>query len=200
MEDFWKEKHIAGDIGALSGCGYITIFYLQLDNIFPSAAKILNIGVGLGKFEKACVQAGKLVDSVDITEQAGVCVAGVARNFYTSVGYIRPYNYDLITELLVAQHISDAELEKHIKHAIMGLWQGGIYAVQSPTYINPVSPQLEAQMRTPKFMQGGRVCRSNEWFEAMAKKHGGKVVDIRRVWEFPQYNMIWNVYHIRRQA
>ncbi len=200
MKEFWVSKHGERDIRSLSGNGYITIFYLQLDDIFPTAQSILNIGVGTGKFEKACAQAGKKVDSMDIVSGAYLCVRGISEYFYGDIESISVNKYDLVTELLVAQHISDTELEKHIKYAVAGLKPSGVYAVQSPTYIDPVSPKLEAQMQTPKFMKGGRVCRSREWFESMAKKHGGKMVDIRRVWEFPQYNMIWNTYHIRRIA
>ncbi len=200
MESFWKEKHIEQDIRALSGNGYITIFYLQIDDLFPCVETILNIGIGTGKFEKACVQSGKVVDSMDIVKESWGCVRNVSRNFIIEAKHIAPRSYDLITELLVAQHISDSELESHIKYAIMGLSYDGVYAVQSPTYISAVKPELEALMQTPRFMQGGRVCRYKKWFEETATKHGGKVIDTRRVWEFPQHNMIWNTYHIRRQA
>ncbi len=200
MMNFWSEKHINQDIRSLSGNGYITIFYLHLDDIFPGAKTILNIGVGTGKFEKACIMSGKRVNSMDVAKDAYGCINQIVDCFYYKASAITPNNYDLITELLVAQHVNNEELESHIKYAIVGLKPNGVYAIQSPTYITLPSHDEEAKMQTTKFMQGGRVCRSNKWFEDMATKHGGIVDGIHRVWKFPEYNMIWNAYHIRRRA
>ena len=201
MQNFWSIKHTEGDIRSLSGNGYITIFYLHLDDVFPKADRILNIGVGTGKFEKACVQAGKKVDSVDITPHANLCIQDTSEYFYCGeqLQYIEANKYDLITELLVAQHISDEELEKHIKYAISGLKKTGIFAIQSPDYMKPVDLELDKQMRTTKFLQGGRVCRNEEWFKKIADKYGGKVLSKHRVWLFPEFNMIWYTYHIGRK-
>ncbi len=200
LREFWIQKHVEHDIGSLSGNGYITVFYLHLDDIFPKVKTILNIGVGTGGFEKACVQAGKIVDAVDIAPEAEQCISEVVRKFYSSVVLIPRDGYDLVTELLVAQHLTDAGLELHMRFAIDGLKKGGVYALQSPTYLSPVSSELEAQMRTLRFLQGGRVCRPRAWFEGMASKYGGRVHDVHRVWKFPEYNMIWNTYHIRKLA
>ncbi len=199
MDTFWSQKHIDQDIRSLSGNGYITIFYLHLDDIFPEAKQILNIGVGMGKFEKACVQAGKKVDSMDIAEEAYRPIKDMVECFYHNAEAFTPNYYDLITELLVAQHISDKQMELHIKYAILGLTRNGIYAVQCPDYLEPVSQEEMIKMRTPKFMQGGRVCRSEKWFRDAANKYGGEVICKRhRVWLFPEFNMGWYTYHIRR--
>ena len=201
MKEFWAAKHKEQDIRSLSGNGYITVFYLHLDDIFPVAHTILNIGVGMGKFEKACVQAGKVVDSMDIVPGANLCIQDTSEYFHLNVESIQANKYDLVTELLVAQHISDEEMEKHIKYALIGLKKDGVYAVQSPDYLEPVSQEEMIRMRTPKFMQGGRVCRSEQWFQRIANKYGGEVIGKRhRVWLFPEFNMGWYTYHIRRVA
>ena len=200
MTEFWEAKHREQDIGALSGNGIITTFYLHLDDLWPEAYDILNIGVGLGKWEEACVGAGKMVSSVDCTQEACECIADVAQAFMVGVENIHQDSYDLITELLVAQHLSSVEMFDHMKYAIAGLRMGGVYAVQSPTLIDPITPEQEAEMVTERFRQGGRVCRSQEWFEETAKECGGRVIGIHRVWKFPEFNMIWNAYHIERVA
>ncbi len=175
LKEFWELSHLRQDRRFIGGNGNHIITWLHINDIFPKAKTILNIGVGNGDFERICCQAGKVVDSLDIVPEARECIKRVVRHFYLTAKEIEPNIYDLITESYVAQHITDRELESHIKYSIAGLKPNGVYALHSPfCWSLPKS----TSDRTFETLRLGHVFRPRKWIEENVLRHGGVICHI----------------------
>jgi len=195
MEAFWLDMHQKHHLPSLSGNGVNTIPALGIEDLLGPAQVILNIGVGLGCWEDYLAGLGKTVDCLDITPEAADAVKGVCRTFYTAPAALPVGEYDLITELLVAQHALDPVLEDHILHAVSALKPQGTYALQAPDFSSAPdgwdNSSLGCQM-------AGSVRRGVEVVSAMVARSRGRIVRVIGVDWYPQWNLAGYIYHIRR--
>ena len=197
MKKFWNCHHIHGDVDYLTGSGGPGVIEtLLLEDLFPDAKEILNIGIGLGRWEKFCKEHGKVIDSLDIVELAGECVKEFIRSLYLFPEDLPENAYDLITELLVAQHVTPDTLERHFKYAIAALRPEGTYAIQIPDlYPKYLGEPTEATLVA---MQAGAVCYPIAWVDRAARMNGGQIIEVQHRANFPQHNSMWHVYKIKR--
>lgn len=196
MQAFWQRQHINKDQLFLSGNGQVTTEILQIKGeIFDSAQTMLNVGIGLAVFEDYCLSVGKIIDCLDIAPAARDRVIDRVRQVYLDPNELPSAEYDLITELLVAQHLDDPTLESHLSNCLRALKPDGIYAIQLPAFFDPAEADLANMVHA---MESGSVCRSISWVDDLARKHHGQIIHIGWRGNFPQYNSIWYIYHLKR--
>ncbi len=196
LETFWKEKHDTGDRHYLSGNGEDALDKLRIRGIFCTVAALLNIGVGLGIFEKYARRHVQRLDCVDITLSALAVITGVADHFYPDVAFAPANTYDMVTELLVAQHISDETLLEHLTGGIRSLKPDGIFALQVADFLHPPTPDALAKNYTLESKKAGSVKRTEDTMQSLIKTSGGRVLSILPGEEYSMYESRWMVYHI----
>jgi len=140
------------------------------------------------------------LDALDIVPVAGETVKGIVDNFYTDPEVLPENTYNLITELLVAQHVDDVTLFSHIKHGVLGLVEDGVMAIQIPTFLHTPSG-AEARMNQPilRYLKVGWVRRTLGDVERIVGYTEGRIVGVYWGGDFPQHNMKWYTYHIKRR-
>jgi len=198
MEMFWREKHEGADRVYLTGNGENTLDKLHVRGLFFTVVALLNIGVGLGEFERFARAYVQRLDCADITRAALTAVTGVADHFYEGVSFVPKNTYDLVTELLVAQHVSDATLHEHLAYGIAALREDGIFALQVADYLQPPTPDVLAKNYTTAAMKAGSVKRTETTVRGLIERAGGAVINVIRGQEYPAYESVWVVYHIKR--
>jgi hypothetical protein len=200
LEGFWAGKHQNADAMYLSGNGEATLDKLHIRGILFTVVVMLNIGVGFGAFERFMRDKVKRLDSLDITEYAYTAVAGVADHFYLNAAELPGNTYDLVTELLVAQHLPDPILKEHLTWGIRALNKDGIFALQTAAFLHPPSADELAKNNTLEAMKAGSVKRNIPDMLCLIKSCGGVVTRIRSGPEYPAWGSVWMVYHIRRET
>lgn len=201
IRNYWEQQHIDNLAAKLSGNGENTLDILGVRVHFHYTKTMLNIGVGFGTFEAYCRVAGKTIDALDCAENAHGKVAGVVRNFYRDVYVLPACEYDLITECQVALHLHNAEMERHIKHAIRALRPGGTYSFNAPDWIvrTPESAAIAMDENAiPGHLVAGYMCRPAAWYEECAARHCGEVRSVNLVERLPASNKRVYAYHIGR--
>lgn len=194
MEAFWQRQHVNRDPLFLSGNGEQTLDILQIRDIFPDANTMLNVGIGLGVFEDYCLAQNKTIDCLDIATAARDRVVDKVRSVYLDPALLPDDQYDLVTELLVAQHLDDVQLSRHLVNCVRALRRDGIYAIQIPAWFFPktkIDNMVVAQ-------QAGSVCRSIQRVAQMVEEAHGQIIHLGWRGNFPQHNSIWYIYHIKK--
>jgi hypothetical protein len=104
--------------------------------------------------------------------------------------------YDMVTELLVAQHVSDETLLEHLVGGTQALKGDGLFALQVADFLHPPSPDVLAKNYTLEPKKAGSVKRTEATMRTLIKDAGGEVVNVLRGREYPMYDSMWMIYHI----
>jgi len=202
ITEYWRHAHAANDVKRLSGNGENTLDILMVRPVFETARTMLNIGVGLGTLEHFCAGEVKVIDSLDVAPEARYKVEAAARNFFLEPGELPSSEYDLITECLVALHLTAEQMEEHIRNAVRALKPDGLYAFNAPDYIcydeATVRQQSHEEPTVAQMNSGYSLCRSIPWYEMTARKSGALLALVAFSGIYRQYNAIHYVYHLRR--
>jgi SAM-dependent methyltransferase len=196
LDHWWDRAHQADHRQWLSGTTGPEVWArLDVDSLLKPGAEILNIGVGLGVCTRGLSARGCKVSVLDISSIAIERVKDVATGYLASDLPSLPSNgFDAALSHLVAQHMLDGDLEDQIRHVLRSLKPDGLLAMQYAIHKFGVAPDAEQSVVDVK---GGSICRTEESFNALVERAGGKVVRTLERESHP-CGIIWRVAHIRR--
>ena len=166
---------------------------LDVEDRLTPGAEVLNIGVGLGRCTRDLARRGCKVSVLDISSIAIERVRDVAQGHLASdLRSLPDGRFDTALSHLVAQHMFDADLQLQIHHVLRSLKADGLLAIQYAILkfgVDPKAKQIERDLK------GGSICRTEEGFNALAERAGGKVLrTIER--ESHPCGLIWRVAHV----
>lgn len=172
--------------------------YLEVADRIIAGTVVLNIGVGLGFCTRELARRKCIVHALDISESALQKVKDVAAEVWlpSSLSLLPADTFDLAISNLVAQHMSDCDLEDQIKRIVPALKQKGIFALQFACMLDPKNNNLDIVPLSS--LKHGSVGRSLAWFCQIVERAGGMVIGAKRIGLFPLYNSCWYMVHIAR--
>ncbi len=197
--ELWDKFHTSEEKHYISDNPLKTI--LDLSNIneeFEDAKTVIEIGVGTARCSKEIVNQGKELHCVDISTLALSKVARIAQWSYLSeyMNHIPKNYFDLVIEFLVAPHISDEELNRHLKYVIPSLKEKGTFSLQI-TFNR--DPDLNNQnIQNPITLISGLSCRTPEYVTSMIEANGGEVTWVSDPNYHDTLNLGWHTMKIRR--
>lgn len=201
IKEYWDNAHVANVTSKLSGNGKETLCLLGVEREFRECSSLLNIGVGTGEFEKFAVNENRIVDALDISENALEKVANIVRFRYLSPDAIASNEYDLITECQVALHLTDKEMDRHIINAIRGLTICGTYAFNAPAFLEYTEETSKLRAKedptVPEMFCGYALCRPISWYAKTIRKHGGIITQVILADVNKTKNVCTYIYHVQ---
>jgi SAM-dependent methyltransferase len=189
VTDWWEECHRCSIHKYLSGSSpQVT---LQQHNITVKPGQVvLDFGVGLGYMSKYLHELGVTVHALDISKTGLARVEPYTACRWTPDDTMPSNTYDAAVCHLVAQHVSDEDLEKELRNVLSAMKIDGILSVQ---FAN--SPFLDHSVASQ--MHGG-VCREPGAARDLIARAGGRVIwqsEFQRFTHTPTY---WYYMHIVR--
>jgi len=133
MVDFWEDVHKKKRVRYLSpNRPDFNIKILEIEQLLLKDITYLEVGIGQGSLLKEINKKTKNCYAVDISKTSLMLSKKyIKRGWLNTELFNLPHNFfDLITCLLVFQHIDDKELKNHLYHIIPSLKTDGIYACQ----------------------------------------------------------------------
>lgn len=130
---FWDTAHTTADGHWLTGSKGEHVFAVHgLTDLLRSGTRVLEVGVGLGTVTRALVNAGCEVTCVDISNRALKAVDGLASAFFSDDLFelVPRRAFDVAIHHLVAQHLHDSDLVRHIRLCCRALAPGGVLSMQ----------------------------------------------------------------------
>lgn len=204
MEDNWSEYHRQRKATALTGStlrSYFTYHGLT-DADFPSGAKVLEVGVGLGHVIRELTERGCDVRAMDICETALASVRSFTKGDYLHrlADSLPTGFFDIITHHLVTQHMSDTDLRWQLPHVIRSLkptgrlhiqWAGSDVPGENDITESIVGEEGHPEKQNTPSMMGGRMVRTEQHAQDMIEEAGGRVIAVtdRRSW--PNFSSSW---------
>jgi 2-polyprenyl-3-methyl-5-hydroxy-6-metoxy-1,4-benzoquinol methylase len=197
-DDWWNRAHERGHTYWLSGTpGQEVWERLAVLNRLVAGARVLNVGVGLGHCTRSLAERGCKVSALDISPVALKNVADVTVKGYlaSNLEDLPSNTFDTALSHLVAQHMTDLDLEAQIRHVVRALRPDGVFAVQyaadahGHTYDQAVLHHVKS----------GSIRRTQAHFDALVEDAGGLVEHTYRR-ETHEGGIIWLVAHIVRPA
>src|SRR5205807_3406624 len=168
------------------------------DRIGPGTT-VLNIGVGQGHCTRGLVELGCRVHALDISPVAlkriSDCVIAVW--LPSQLHDLHSDTFDLAISHLVAQHMSDADLNQQIREVVRSLKADGVFAMQFAFCLSGNDKDIE---ETPGALKAGSIRRSLETVKSMITNAGGRLVWSTKIAEFPEHNAGWYAVNIQRQV
>jgi SAM-dependent methyltransferase len=158
--------------------------------------RILEIGVGGGEDVRQLRKIGCRVYALDITRAALERVKGSIKRGWLDPADLPAGRFDLAISHLVTQHMSNADLERQIRHVLRSLKKGGLFALQFADHPNGVTD--DAYNESLEHQQGGGVCRNLGMIEATVRKAEGRIAWVSAPIDFPDYGSRWFYVHIRK--
>ena len=190
---WWDEQHKIYDNNN-NTYNYITnsslnmyIDFFECLDLYIKATNILEIGIGTGRALKE--MKDKNLYAVDISEIAFNRIKDIAKTYYIEN---LPNNIiDLIFCNLVAQHVTDDELNKIFKYGIDSLKEDGTFLIQCADSLNKNTESKEL------YDKGGKL-RDIETVSKMIKNANGKITYTTNKRYFNGGSIWWYGLHIRR--
>ena len=169
------------------------IEFLQLEDIYGSAEKILEVGVGTCAATRHMYLEGKLLTLLDISDVAleRAREYGNIRNA-RDIESLPADTHDLAISHLVAQHMNNDDLVYQLTYVIRSLKDTGILAIQyadAPTRNN----------NTLDIEKGGGVLRNVPEMTALINAAGGRIKTILSARHFATTAAWWNGMHICKE-
>lgn len=200
VPEFWDDAHRGNLHLWLSGTEPERIWgNLRVqDRVLAGPQRILNVGVGEGHDTRALAKLGHRVDALDISPTALASVETVTENRFLPSDYdaIPAGEYDLVLHHLVAQHMSNADLERQLTVLVRSLKPEGVIALQFATLLNG---SYDAVDDGPEAQKVGGVCRAPEALSLLVDRVGGEILKMELVGEYPEYNSGHCCLHARRR-
>ena len=192
IQAWWEEHHSNNAERWLTGSSvkhYETFFQVPLAD-----AIMLEIGVGLAVASIPLACRNKELHCVDISRRALKRVEGkVTKTWHTSEIDQLPKNYfDIAVSMLVAQHVSDAELQRQLDCIIPALKEDGVFLLQFSDGENWGYEQLEHSQRV------GQSVRTPETAKELIDKAGGIVTMEVPPEHYAHAQLTWHGFHIKR--
>jgi len=202
IEEWWdlnhQEKNEQYKLWLTGSAGPDVWEYLGVrDRVRPNAV-ILNVGVGLGHCTRRLAAQGCIVHALDISGTALEKVKDVTAGSWlpSTLSQLPCFLFDLVISNLVAQHMTDKDLEDQIRHMIPALKQDGIIAMQFACMLEP-SLNDSADVALSVLKQGG-VGRSVSRYCLLAERAGAIVLRMERIAVFGEYGSVWYCAHLAR--
>jgi SAM-dependent methyltransferase len=186
IQDFWEQAHERNDEGWLTGSPGLDE-WTNLDvvpRVLPGV-RVLNIGVGLGRGTLDLAAQGCRVTAVDISSKAldrvrsrvaAVCPAD-------NLQALPSASFDLALSHLVAQHMSDADLQTQFTHVMRSLADTGLFAVEFITYWEQSEPSMRDNL---EWRKRGGVGRTLGHMCDLSERAGGRVI---RAWILKSFHV-----------
>ncbi len=199
IKEMWDGFHRIEEIYYLSDNPLTTILtLLNIKEEFDKADTVLEIGVGTARASKEISKLGKELHCVDVSDIALKKVARIARWSYLSeyMDHIPKNYFDLAISFLVAPHITDEELNRHLKYTIPSLKEKGTFALQITFSQNPeINNQNPSN---PVILVSGLACRDPDYIESMVEANGGEVIWVSEPKYHDTLKLGWHSMKIRR--
>lgn len=201
IKSYWAKVHSDNLPSKLTGNGENTLDILACRDYFLDAKRILNIGVGIGSLERYISDCEKIVDSLDICEEAILKVAAFSRLKFLDAGLLPTSEYDLITECFVALHLDRDEMSRHIKNCVRALSSNGIWCFNAPSYYEGEYCKGENHSFTEvDAMQCGyALCRPISWYANEIYVNGGQIYMVKHTRDQLEYNKSDYIYHVKKR-
>lgn len=201
VDQWWDKCHSnQADFGFwLTGSAGVNVWSsLQIEDLIGPGQVILNIGVGQGHCTRELSARGCQVHALDISPVAlsriSDCV--VAGWLPSQLSELPSDTFDVAISHLVAQHMSDPDLEQQIREVVRGLKPKGVFALQFAFLMNGGEAEIE---QTPEVIKSGGICRSLERIRTMVEGAGGQIVWSEKIGTFAEYGSGWYGVHIQRK-
>lgn len=192
-KEYWEGEHNDNNFVNLSGSNLdVTSRSLfVLDRVVPGHT-VLDIGVGTGACTRDLVAAGLITHSLDIAEAALLKLGGISTCWLESDIEKLPNNhFDLAMSNLVAQHLNDEQLKRHLRNVIRSLKMTGVFAMQ---YATPLEGKQETEvLAAPPDYAATRFLPT---MQRLVKECGGQVVFNELSGSFE--HIAWAVVHVVR--
>jgi 2-polyprenyl-3-methyl-5-hydroxy-6-metoxy-1,4-benzoquinol methylase len=167
---------------------------LGVEDLLVHGARVLNVGVGMGRCTRELADRGCLVSVLDISPAAVERVADVAAGYLaTELDGLPVDAFDVALSHLVAQHMSDQDLESQIRAVVRSLSTGGVAAIQYAT--NATGVPTDDSL--PHNVKSGNVRRTEDGFHAIVDRAGGRLLRTLERESHP-CGTVWRVAHIGR--
>lgn len=184
ISDFWQEAHKVNSHYWLSGTPPLEVLKrLEIDHKqLARDSIVLDIGVGEGLMALFLNENQIEFDALDISQASLQKVENVARKTFLVASSLPNETYKLVMSHLVAQHMSDNELEIQIRNILRSLRKDGVCKMQFS------SPFLKTQHLFNDNLENqskGTVIRSEEHIRNLIENSGGKNVSLlqKESWE-----------------
>jgi len=199
----WNAAHRAHHEGALSGSDPQGVLrHHGLEEAVRPGLTVLDIGVGLGGMSQYLHGRECVVDALDVADAAEETVRPYVRRFYLAqdIDTLPSDEYDLAISMIVAQHMSERNLRRQIKHVFRALKPGGMFSLHLAGATEGPLNNLPGEI--PSGMDGA-MCRSPEYALAMIGDvlrdgYSAIVTDLRMEW--PQFKSYWYFVHIGKDS
>lgn len=198
LKSFWEEKHLSGDVNALSGCDYnLTIDVLKMAGKITKGMNVLEVGIGLGYTVRDLHGMGVKVSATDISKKALDTVNEYCEKTYLVEDISElPTNYfDVILCVNVIQHIPTNELINELTEIMRSLKMNGTFAVE---FVSSNKFNDNGVNCSFDDAQAGRLCRTPKYLEEIIKKMNGKceLVSSKQIKHVLINSM--NIFHVHK--
>ena len=205
--NWWKKMHKEKSQNYLSGSNPKGVWdRLNINKEVEKGGCVLVVGIGFGYEVKELCEKGFDVHVLDICPEAFEIVKEYATGFYLAdkINDIPHSIFDFATSHLVAQHMTDYDLQWQIAAILRGLKPGGIFAMQ---FANNTSREPDVPLNIPRMpfnhpnsqMKGG-VVRSKREMAIIVHKAGGDITWCSEPWLCGTNNTAtWYCIHIKKR-
>lgn len=169
---------------------------LNILNLIKSGCRVLEIGVGNGGDIRELNKIGAAVYALDICPDALFKVAKTIKQGWTTteVSSLPKDFFDVVISHLVAQHMSNADLQEQIKNILPTLKSDGVFAMQYADRLK--DHNYDESVETQK---GGGVCRSFEMISDMVDNANGTITWHAKIAESEIHQSCWHAINIKRK-
>ena len=194
--DWWARAHQRQHTFWLSGSEGPEVWNrLGVTDRLNAGATVLNVGVGLGICTRQLSQRGCKVSVLDISREALDAVGDVAVGYLASDIEALPSGvFDVALSHLVAQHMSDQDLEVQVRHVVRALKPNGVFAVQYALG----EDGLVTEQASERYLKAGAIRRSVAGFNALVGRAGGICIETLEREHHP-CGTVWRVAVIGHQ-
>lgn len=191
LEAFWEKSHKAQDRRWITGSSpEDELNYLQIKLPDNEDLDILVVGVGTGSTANHIANLGHNVDVLDVTELAFRNLNSKVGNRFTTRDYssIPSNRYHLILHHLVAQHMSDEDLQIQLDVLLNSLNHGGKLHLQ---FSKSTKSYRNNRKQTISRQKKGHILRSDKRVASFFEKYSISEITISNKKEFPEWQNGW---------
>jgi len=192
-KQLWEKYHSENSIINLSNYDLFCIRdYMEFSDLLTTNTNVLYVGVGTGSALEQLHELGCVVHSLDIAENARP-KAELYSQFWLESDFenIPDEFFDIVIHHLVAQHLSNRQLERHFNNAIRCLKPTGILAMQYAYSLDGRELDVcDCQMTYSS-------TRNKATIKKMVSQNGGTISLHKDVEEYPEYKMGWRIIHAK---
>lgn len=204
---WWIDRHKTADVHYLSGSNPKGVWErLNINDTITKGGCALVVGIGLGLEVKDLCTRGLDVHVLDICPEAFEVVKEYASGFYLAddLSKIPRDTFDFAVSHLVAQHMTDYDLQWQIAAVLRGLKPDRLFAMQ---FANNTSREPDSILNCDRGvffhvnsqMKGG-VVRSCREMSYIVNRAGGEIVWYSKPWPCGTSNTAtWYCVHIRER-